>query len=74
MKKTCPECWSLLAAPTRQYAPHAKLKFVTNGRSGPWHLGGGRRTEYRCTGCQASLVRSAFQVEPGWKLGSIGLR
>ncbi len=73
MQHTCPECRNLLQARSRQYTPHPKLKFIRNGRSGSWHQAGGRRTEYRCMGCHSSLIRSAYQMEPGWRLGQLTL-
>ena len=55
-----------------QEAPHAALTAVRDGPAANWRSGGGRRTQYSCTVCQASLVRSAVtRLEPGWRLGQL---
>ena len=72
MPQPCAPCRLLVWRRAWQEAPHAALTAVRDGPAANWRSGGGRRTQYSCTVCQASLVRSAVtRLEPGWRLGQL---
>ena len=72
MKQPCGPCRTLLWRRAWQEPPHATLRWVTHGPPARWPSGSGRRTQYQCATCEASLVRSSFtREEPGWRLGSL---